>query len=48
MKVLQPLDKIRREQDLVKIFPPYLQGEDLVGLTEPNVLRVIESVSVET
>ena len=44
-KVLEPIENYRRENDLVKIFPQFLNGEDLYGLTEPNVLRVIESVS---
>ena len=36
---------MRRANDQVKIFPSYLNGEDLFGLTEPVVLRIIESVS---
>lgn len=36
---------MRRENDLVKIFPQYLTGEDLFGLSDPTVLKIIESVS---
>ena len=43
--ILQPLEKMRRENDLVKIFPQYLTGEDLFGLSDPTVLKIIESVS---
>jgi len=42
--ILQPLERMRRENDLVKIFPQYLTGEDLFGLSDPTVLRIIESV----
>jgi len=35
---------MRRENDLVKIFPQYLTGEDLFGLSDPTVLKIIESV----
>jgi len=36
---------MRRENDLAKIFPQYLTGEDLFGLSDPTVLKIIESVS---
>ena len=42
--VFGPLDKMRRENDLVKMFPSYLSGEDMFGLTEPSLLRIIESM----
>ena len=45
LQILEPLEKMRRENDMVKMFPPYLCGEELFGLTEPAVVRVIESVS---
>lgn len=45
-KVLEPLDKMRRNADLVKIFPSFMTGEELFGLTEPAIIRVIESVSI--
>ncbi|XP_052067905.1 histone-lysine N-methyltransferase 2D-like [Mytilus californianus] len=43
-KVLEPLDKMRRNADLVKIFPSFMTGEELFGLTEPAIIRVIESL----
>ena len=45
LQALEPLEKMRREHDLVKMFPSYLSGEDLYGLTEPTVTRIMESVS---
>ena len=45
-KVLEPLDKMRRNADLVKIFPSFMTGEELFGLTEPAIIRVVESVSI--
>lgn len=44
-QALMPLEEMRRENDLVKIFPAYMTGEDLFGLTEPAILKIIESVS---
>ena len=44
LKVLEPMERMRRESDLVKVFPSYLSGEDLFGLTEMAVIWVIESV----
>lgn len=37
---------MRRENDLVKIFPTYLVGEELFGLGEPTVLKIVESVRI--
>jgi len=45
MKILEPIDKLRKDADLVKMFPSYLSGEDMFGLTEPSLLRIIESMS---
>lgn len=44
MKVLEPISKLRREHNLVKNFPDHMCGEELFGLTEPAILKVIESV----
>ena len=44
-KILEPFEKMRVDSDLVKCFPSYLSGEDLFGLTEPTVIRIVESVS---
>uniref|UniRef100_A0A0L8H9Q3 Histone-lysine N-methyltransferase n=1 Tax=Octopus bimaculoides TaxID=37653 RepID=A0A0L8H9Q3_OCTBM len=44
MHVLEALQKMRKEAELVKIFPNFITGDDLFGLTEPSVVRVIESL----
>ena len=44
MQVLDAVDKLRREHGLVRVFPGYLTGEDLFGLTEPSVVKVLESL----
>lgn len=44
MHVLESLQKMRKEAELVKIFPNFITGDDLFGLTEPSVVRVIESL----
>lgn len=37
------------DNQLVQIFPKYISGEDLFGLTEPAVVRILESLpGVET
>jgi [histone H3]-lysine4 N-trimethyltransferase MLL3 len=48
-RILQPIAKLRKEQNLVQVFPKYVSGEDLFGLTEPAVVRILESLpGVET
>lgn len=48
-QVLEPIDRMRREVNAIKVFTAFITGEDLYGLTEPTVLRVIESLpGVET
>ena len=42
--IIGPLEKLRREADLVKVFPTFTTGEELYGLTDPNVVRLVESV----
>ena len=44
MQVLTIIEKMRRENDLVKVFPKYITGEDLFGLNETNVIKVLESL----
>lgn len=47
--VLEPLATLRRENQCVQIFPQFVTGEDLFGLTEPAVVRVLESLpGIET
>lgn len=43
--VLTAVEEQRRQGDFVKIFPEYLSGEYMFGLTEPAIIRIIESVS---
>ena len=48
-QILTRLDALRKANDLVKIFPAYFKGEYLFGLTEPHVIRLVESLpGVET
>ncbi|XP_048237798.1 histone-lysine N-methyltransferase 2C-like isoform X4 [Haliotis rufescens] len=44
MHILKPLEDIRRGADLVKMFSNFITGEELFGLTEPNILKVLESL----
>ena len=44
MQVLEAVDRLRREHGLVRVFPGYLTGEDLFGLTEPSIVKVLESL----
>ena len=43
-KILSSIEKLRRKKEMVNIFPRYLSGEDLFGLTEPNIVKVLESL----
>ena len=43
-KILVPLAELRQKNDVVKLFPQYISGEDLFGLTEPVVVRILESL----
>lgn len=48
-RVLERLAQLRKEHNLVQIFPKYIIGEDLFGLTEPAVVRILESLpGIET
>lgn len=42
--IMEPLEKLHRESDLVKVFPTFTSGEELYGLTDPNIIRLVESV----
>ena len=44
LKVLAIVENLRKENDLVKVFPNYIIGEDLFGLCEQNVVKVLESL----
>ncbi|XP_042236177.1 histone-lysine N-methyltransferase 2D-like isoform X2 [Homarus americanus] len=43
-KVLEPLAEMRQKADVVRLFPQYISGEDLFGLTEPAIVRILESL----
>lgn len=43
-KVLGPVSEKRAESGTLKLFPVYLKGEDLFGLTVPAVAKITESV----
>lgn len=43
-KVLSPVAEKRSEVGTLKLFPVYLKGEDLFGLTVSAVAKITESV----
>ena len=43
-KVLGPVSERRNESGTLKLFPVYLKGEDLFGLTISAVTKIAESV----
>lgn len=48
-RILDRLAELRKEHNLVQIFPKFIIGEDLFGLTEPAVVRILESLpGIET
>lgn len=48
-RILEPLAELRRTSNSVQLFPRYVTGEDLFGLTEPAIVRVLESLpGIET
>lgn len=48
-QILEPLSGMRASSGALKLFPAYLKGEDLFGLTTSAVTRIIESLpGVET
>ncbi|GAB6031866.1 hypothetical protein CHUAL_010262 [Chamberlinius hualienensis] len=48
-QIIEPIDKMRREANAIKVFTAFITGEDLFGLNEPSILRVLESLpGVET
>lgn len=49
LRILEQLAQMRKEHQLVQLFPKYVSGEDLFGLTEPAVVRILESLpGIET
>ena len=43
-QILEPVAQMRSSSGTLKLFPVYLKGEDLFGLTTSAVTRIIESV----
>lgn len=43
-RILEPLQALRKSNNAVQIFPRYVSGEDLFGLTEPAIVRILESL----
>ncbi|XP_041823896.1 histone-lysine N-methyltransferase 2C-like isoform X4 [Melanotaenia boesemani] len=43
-QILEPITQIRSSSGTLKLFPIYLKGEDLFGLTTSAVTRIIESL----
>ncbi|KAK5877727.1 hypothetical protein CesoFtcFv8_025206 [Champsocephalus esox] len=43
-QVLEPVSQLRVSSGTLKLFPVYLKGEDLFGLTTSAVTRIIESL----
>jgi len=44
MKVLEKVEKLRKTDQSTNVFPDYINGEDLFGFLEPNVVKVLESL----
>ncbi|EAA05242.4 AGAP011192-PA [Anopheles gambiae str. PEST] len=48
-RILEPMAQLRKSCQIVQLFPKYISGEDLFGLTEPAVVRILESLpGIET
>ncbi|XP_056641929.1 histone-lysine N-methyltransferase 2C-like isoform X3 [Diorhabda sublineata] len=43
-KILDQVASLRRENDCLQMFPKFTTGEDMFGLTEPAIVRVLESM----
>lgn len=39
--VLEAVARVRNAQNCIKVFPKYITGEDLFGLTEPAIVKVV-------
>lgn len=48
-KILDKVSTLRKNNDCLQMFPKFSTGEDLFGLTEPAIVRVLESLpGIET
>ncbi|XP_069770925.1 histone-lysine N-methyltransferase 2C isoform X11 [Narcine bancroftii] len=43
-KLLEPIARLRKDANMLKLFPDYLRGDDLFGLTVSVVTRIAESL----
>ncbi|XP_068091998.1 histone-lysine N-methyltransferase 2C isoform X4 [Hyperolius riggenbachi] len=43
-KILEPVANCRKDSEILRLFPIYLKGEDLFGLTVSAVTRIAESL----
>uniref|UniRef100_A0A8D0HQT7 [histone H3]-lysine(4) N-methyltransferase n=1 Tax=Sphenodon punctatus TaxID=8508 RepID=A0A8D0HQT7_SPHPU len=43
-KILEPVASVRKDCEMLQLFPGYLRGEDLFGLTVSAVARIAESL----
>nr|DBA25076.1 TPA: hypothetical protein GDO54_012648 [Pyxicephalus adspersus] len=43
-KILEPVANCRKNSEILRLFPIYLKGEDLLGLTVSAVARIAESL----
>jgi histone-lysine N-methyltransferase MLL3 len=43
-RIFELIAEMRRKNQCVQVFPQFVSGEDLFGLTEPAVVRVLESL----
>ena len=46
MKVIEPIELMQKSAETINFFANFKTGEDLFGLSEPAVLRILESVSI--
>ena len=47
--MLLKIEKLRKDNEIINMFPSFFSGEFLFGLTEPHIIRLIESLpGVET
>ena len=44
MKVLTEVEAVRLKAKCTKVFPDFINGEDLFGLTEPSIIKILESL----
>jgi len=43
-QIIRPIRKLREESNTIKVFNDFITGEDLFGLNEPTIVRILESL----